>query len=175
MKYSINLLSKKELSIIDKLVYFSLSYLRYVIVITQLIVIGVFFFRFKIDQNIIDLREALDQKKEIIQVVMPLLSQAESIDKNTKELKIIVNQQEDFLSSLNYLLSVFPETITLKKLDINEKSINMLGSAVDPNQLRSFYAILKKEGKFKSVNLSNIKKNQLGYSFAINLIKSDKK
>ncbi|MDO8741626.1 MAG: hypothetical protein Q7J11_00595, partial [Candidatus Roizmanbacteria bacterium] len=61
MKYKINLLEKKETSLLDKLTFFGLNYLRYIIVITQLVVIGVFFYRFQIDQSIIDLKEGVNQ------------------------------------------------------------------------------------------------------------------
>ena len=70
MRYKINLLEKKELNLLDKLTFFCLNYLRYIIVITQLVVIGVFFYRFQIDQRIIDLKEGVEQKKEIVQIVL---------------------------------------------------------------------------------------------------------
>lgn len=83
MKYRINLLPQKETPLTEKIVYFALNYLRYIIVITQLVVIAVFFYRFQIDQKIIDLKESVDQKKEILQIVLPLLNQASNIDKKT--------------------------------------------------------------------------------------------
>ena len=73
MRYKINLLEKKDIGLLDKLTFFSLNYLRYIIVITQLVVIGVFFYRFQIDQKIIDLKEGVEQKKEIVKIVLPLL------------------------------------------------------------------------------------------------------
>jgi len=74
MRYNINLIEKKEVSLLDRLIFFCLNYLRYIIVITQLVVIGVFFYRFQIDQRIIDLKEGVDQKKEIVKIVLPLLN-----------------------------------------------------------------------------------------------------
>ena len=71
MRYKINLLEKKDIGLLDKLTFFGLNYLRYIIVVTQLIVIGVFFYRFQIDQRIIDLKEAVEQKREIVKIVLP--------------------------------------------------------------------------------------------------------
>jgi len=68
MRHRINLLEKKEQSLLDRLTFFGLNYLRYIIVITQLVVIGVFFYRFQIDQRIIDLKEGVEQKKEIVNI-----------------------------------------------------------------------------------------------------------
>ena len=66
MKYKINLLLPKEKNWLDKVIYFGLNYLRYILVITQTVIIMVFFYRFKIDQEIVDLKDAVKQKQEII-------------------------------------------------------------------------------------------------------------
>ncbi|QQR63494.1 hypothetical protein IPH70_03205 [Candidatus Roizmanbacteria bacterium] len=87
MTYKINLLSKQEMSLIDKTLYFFLNYLRYILVFTQIIVIGVLFYRFRIDQNIIDLKDSLDQKKEIVQAVKPLLDEAEKVNNQSIAIK----------------------------------------------------------------------------------------
>ena len=76
MKYQINLLQEKEKDISGKIIYFALHYLRYILVVTQIVVIAVFFYRFKIDQEVIDLRDELKQKQEIVQVSSPLLKRS---------------------------------------------------------------------------------------------------
>lgn len=168
MKYKINLLEKKESSILDKLVFFGLNYLRYIVVITQLVVIGVFFYRFQIDQSIIDLREGVDQKKEIIQVVSPLLSEAEKMDKKTSIIEDTINKQKNFDTMFNYFISVFPESITLTNMEIKGTgSIKIIGDAYDPKHLQAFYNFLKKDNKFKNVMFQNIKKGETGYNFTL--------
>ncbi len=171
MKNNINLLSAKEKPLTERLVYFSLNYLRYIIVITQLVVISVFFYRFQIDQQIIDLREAVQQKKEIIQVVSPLLSQAQIIDKQIKSAQKIVKEQEVFSQIIDYLTSLFPAALTLTKLEIEGETIKMTGLANDISQLQLFYNFLKKENKFTLVTLENIKKAESGYVFSLTLTK----
>lgn len=169
MKYKINLLTQKETSLIDRLTYFGLNYLRYIIVITQLVVIGVFFYRFQIDQRIIDLKEGVNQKKEIVQLVLPLLQEAIKIDKKTSEVEKIITKQKQLNSMMNYLLSLFPETITLTNLELKQDSIDLSGNAADPRHLQAFYALLKKDSKFTDVTLENIKKTEVGYSFSLTL------
>jgi len=85
MKYQINLLPKKEKDFVDRGIYFALHYLRYVLVLTQIVVIAVFFYRFQIDQEIIDLKDELTQKQEIVAVSAPLLSEAQVVDVKTKQ------------------------------------------------------------------------------------------
>ncbi len=169
MKYKINLLAEKEPSFAEKVMYFFLNYLRYIIVITQLVVIGVFFYRFRIDQSIIDLKESVDQKREIIQVVSPLLKQAELIDERTREIKQIIGSQKSLGLMINYLLSIFPQDITLNNLEIGGKSLKMTGKASDPKIIQTFYQVLKRDKKFTSIDLQNIKRGEDGYSLVLNL------
>src|SRR3990167_132722 len=106
MRYKINLLEKKDVGFLDKLIFFCLNYLRYIIVITQLVVIGVFFYRFQIDQRIIDLKEGVEQKKEIVKIVLPLLNEVAKIDKKTLIIDGIIVKQKDFSEMLNYFIAM---------------------------------------------------------------------
>lgn len=171
MKYSINLLSEKEIPLLDRVMYFFLNYLRYIIIITQLVVIGVFFYRFQIDQRIVDLKESVDQKKEIVQVVLPLLKEAELIDKRTFETKQIFDKQQQFSSMIQYFLSQFPLNISLINLEVTQDSLKATGSSFDARQLQAFYAVLKKDSKFTTIQLQNLQKTESGYSFVLNLNK----
>lgn len=155
----------------DRMMYFGLNYLRYIIVLTQLVVIGVFFYRFQIDQKIIELREAVDQKKEIIEIVLPLLQQASKIDKKTKEIEKILHEQNRFNAITSYFLSSFPKSITLTNFEMKKDSITIIGNATDIKEMQSFYALLKKEGKFSEVNLKNFKRTDTGYYFVLDLNK----
>ncbi len=167
MKYKINLLEKKETPLLDKLTYFGLNYLRYIIVITQLVVIGVFFYRFQIDQSIVDLREGVEQKKEIAQMVSPLLDEAAKIDKKTLIIEKTIVKQKNFVKMFGYFISSFPETITLTNMEIKGESMEVTGDANNPEHLQAFYLLLKKDKKFKAVTFQNIKKTESGYNFVL--------
>jgi Tfp pilus assembly protein PilN len=171
MKYKINLLEKKETSLLDKLTFFGLNYLRYIIVITQMVVIGVFFYRFQIDQSIIDLKEGVDQKKEIVQIVLPLLNEAAKIDKKTFIIEKTITKQKNFSTMLDYFIDSFPETITLTNMEIKNESIKISGDANNAKHLQAFYLLLKNDKKFKEVIFQNIKKTETGYNFVLFLDK----
>lgn len=169
MRYQINLLSKQEKSFLDKLIYFSLNYLRYVLVITQIVVIFVFFYKFKVDQEIIDLKEAVDQKKEIIEISRPLLKEAEAAEFKINEIKPILKNQTNLLNEFNYLLSIFPEPLFLTKFSIGEKEITLQGHSQDANVIKQFYLVMQKDHKFKNINLKTLKKTEMGYDFVLTL------
>lgn len=171
MKYKINLITKKETPLVEKLVYFALNYLRYIIVLTQLVVIGVFFFRFQVDQRIIDLKEAVEQKKEIVQIVLPLLNEASRIDKKTTQIETILNQQSSFESMAKYFLSIFPESMQLNNMEMLSDSMKVSGTASNPAHLQAFFQLMKQDKKFGDVTFQTIKKGDNGYDFVLNLSK----
>ncbi len=163
MKYKINLLPEKERDFLDKGIYFILHYLRYVLVITQIVVISVFFYRFKIDQEIIDLKDELKQKQEIVAVSDPLLKQAEIVDLKTKQIREVLVNQALFTESFSYFLDSFPLHLTIKRLDIRDGTFKFDVTTTDPETIRSYLARLKKDKRFKVVTLGSIKRNDMEF------------
>jgi Tfp pilus assembly protein PilN len=164
MKYKINLLPEKERDFLDKSIYFVLHYLRYVLVITQIVVISVFFYRFKIDQEIIDLKDELTQKQEIVAVSSPLLKQAEIVDLKTKQIKQILIDQAQFSESFTYFLDTFPLHLTIKRLEIRGDTYRFDAITTDPEIIRSYLAKLKQDKRFINVTLGSIKRNDADFS-----------
>lgn len=167
MKYHINLVSRKEMSVVDKTLYFFLNYVRYILVITQLIVIGVLFFRFKIDQSIIDLKDSIAQKKEIIKVFQPSFEEAARVDTQLRAIQTIVTDQSRQNESLDYLLSRFPRDVYLSRMDLDDATYTLTGITLNSQVLRNYYSLLLQDNRFKTVELSNIKRNEGGYTFTL--------
>ncbi len=169
MKYKINLLLRKEKNILDKTYIFLVNYLRYIIVITQLVVIGVFFYRLQVDQRIIDLKESVNQKKEIIEIVSPLLREAKYINKRSKEIETILKKQNKLEVKLDYLVKIFPDGAYLKNLILNDNQIEMDGLIENISYLQAFINKLKQEKIFKNIELKSVKKTEFGYNFFLSL------
>jgi len=170
MKYRLNLLSAKKKSLVDRSIYFTLYYLRYILVITQIVVIGVFFYRFQIDQEIVDLKEVVQQKQEIVFVSNPLVKEAQAIDSKVGVLDSLIKEQGKFTASLDYLFNRFPEKVKLDSLIINsDGSFNFNGQCTDVNIIRLFYMRLLKEAKFKNIELTTLEKKTNGFNFSIKL------
>lgn len=170
MKYKINLLPEKELDLLDKTIYFALHYLRYVLVITQIVVISVFFYRFKIDQEIIDLKDELQQKQEIVAVSDPLLKQAEIVDLKTKQIREILIDQATFSESFTYFLDTFPLLLTIRQLEIRDGTYKFDATTPDPETIRSYLERLKVDKRFKEIVLGSIKRD--GNEFFVPIVLS---
>jgi len=169
MKYKINLLLPKEENWLDKIIYFGLNYLRYILVITQTVIILVFFYRFKVDQEIVDLKDAVKQKQEIITVSKPLIEEAENLIRVLDNSQIIIDDQIHFQSLFSYFSKSFPRQITLNKLLVNQNGIDFDGVTNDIKIVHQYQKRMQEEGKFKKINLKQIKKIENGFLISFSL------
>lgn len=170
-QYRINLLQhkRKPIALIDKLIFFALHYLRYIIIITQIIVIGVFFYRFTIDQQVIDLKESVNQKQEIIHIALPIVQEAKAFEVKTTAIKKILDQQNQFSVHFDYIVSIIPESIIITTLNLTAQGITLAGNAPEINSIRALYERVKKDKKFKNVSLEEITKDESLFTFSINI------
>ncbi len=169
MKYKINLLPPPEQTFFDRVVFFAFNYVRYILVITQLVVLGVFTYRFTVDQELLDLKETLKQKQEIVKVSAPLINEAMAIEGKTQNVKQLLSNQTTFTDMINYYLSRFPEKITATQITVDDTNINLDGVTQDVAILQNFYLRLKSEKKFKDIQIDNLNKTESGYTFTLTL------
>ncbi len=155
-EFQINLLRQKDLNLTEKLVYFALHYLRYIIVITQISVITVFFYRFKIDQDIIDLKEKVTQKQEIMKITTPLVNQAVVLEGKLNHIHTILNTQNQFSDPLDYVLAKVPESVSLDEVDMSDKSIVLKAHTLQIGLVKSIYQNYLSSKKFKNVTITGI-------------------
>ena len=156
--YEINLLPKKKNKVADKLLYFILYYFRYIIVITQIVVIGVFFFRFKVDQQVIDSKESFKQKQQILTVTVPIVEEARAIEMKTNQVKEIIDDQELFLARVNFVLDSIPQNATLNSLSVRDSQINIQGQAADVFSIRSLHRRIALREGFESAVIASIER-----------------
>lgn len=164
-------MEKKEIDFSRKVLSFFLDYIRYILVITQLIVIGVFFYRFSIDQNIIDFKDSIRSRQEIIKETKPLVQEIEKTDFQLKEIKKIVSLQGAYEEMIEYAFSEFPASITLSKLSVENNAMSFDGFSQNARDLQSFYAKLKQGKRFETTQLENVKRVDNGYTFTMQLKK----
>jgi len=169
MKYLINLFPSPEKSRTDKIIYFAFHYLRYILVITQFVAICVFFFRFKVDQDIVDLQEKADQKQSIIVATKDLLSRMQEVDAKMKQVTMLLDKQESFQAEYNYISNKLPQEIRLSSFQLSGDDVVLQGVSELIDPVKTLYDDLQTEKRFKKIDLSNIEKSEEGFIFNLNL------
>jgi hypothetical protein len=169
MRYAINLFPEKDKDIIDKTMEFAFGYLRYILVITQFVVICVFFFRLNIDQQIVDLKDKLSQKQEILKSTKTLLTDVAKLEEKTAMVGKLIGEQTVFEGMMNYFLDGLPPDFSVTNISIDSSGIVLMGYSSNPASIQSYFSRLQFESRFTTIKLDNIQKTSDGFSFNFNL------
>lgn len=168
--YAINLLPKKQKKAADKLLYFVLHYFRYIIVITQIVVISVFFYRFREDQQIIDLKESFKQKQQILLITLPIIEEAEAIEQKAEKVEVLLSQQENLVKHMDYIIDVIPQDVSLTTIEINDGGMQVIGNSGSIISIRSLHKKIKQKEEYAQAHIVAIQENEDGsYGFGISV------
>lgn len=166
----INLLPKREEDFVDKALYFLLHYFRYVLIMTQIVVIAVFFLRFRLDQTVIDQEEEFASRQEIIKYGSPLIKEAQAIAFKQNAITKLLEDQNKTQEQLTYLFEAIPTEIHLTELIMDEKSLTIKGKTTVIQSVRLFVSKLKTDKQFKEVVIDDVTgAPAIGYEFSISI------
>ncbi len=169
MKYLINLFPEKEKNVSEKIIYFAFHYLRYILVITQFVAICVFFFRFKVDQEIVDLKDKLNQKQSIVSATSELVSRVQEIDAKMKQVQTVLDEQEVFQAKYSYTLSKISTEIRIENFVMGADAVDIDGSSTTVEPIKAMYDALQADQRYKVIDLSTIEKGEERFSFSLHL------
>ncbi len=167
-KYSINLIPKQKKSVVDKLMFFLLHYFRYIIVLTQIVVISVFFARFSLDQEIVDLKESFADKQAILEITKPMIEEAEAYVVKQENVRSVLGAQSAFTQDFTYVLSIIPQDISLTNLQKSKDSIQIRGKSNSILSVKRLFIKLVKDDRFSNVKVVElVGSSDIGYKFAL--------
>lgn len=155
---NINLVVRDELeeSFSGQILSWALTYGRYIIIITQIIVLSVFFLRFKLDRDNTDLKEAVSQKQALVESISDLENDIRRTQGRLTNIKQITSQQSAMPKVLRFLQDYSPQSIVYSTLTISSEKISFGATA---ENLRSFNFLLRqlqRDKKFSEVTLEDI-------------------
>jgi Tfp pilus assembly protein PilN len=139
-------------------------------VITQFVVICVFFYRFKVDQEIVDLKDGLVQKKQIVEATDTMLKEISYLESKTTNIKDILTKQDSFYTAFNYFTQSIPSDIVITSIVVVLDTIECEGLSVNPASIQNFQQQLVNEKRFENVELYNVRKTDTGFIFGLKLI-----
>lgn len=168
--YDINLLPKEKNKLTDKILHFLLYYFRYIIVITQIVVIAVFFFRLREDQKVINLKQAYVQNQQILSAMAPIVAEAESLDGKIKTVEEKLTTQDEYVKQLDAVIKNVPVDLIVDSITVNEGVISITGYSETSLSIRSLRKRLSLEEGFNDVVINAIDRIFLNrYTFTMTI------
>ncbi len=169
----INLLPQNEFEVSAKgrILRWALSTFRYIVIITELVVMGAFLSRFWLDAQNSDLNESIKQKIGII-------SGYQDIEKEfnlaQKRLKIFseISKQSPKSEMVKTVTSLLPPDVSLVSISSDAGSSQIRGISASEQGIAQFITNLEAQKQFGEIELSQLgsdKENQSSISFTLEM------
>ena len=153
---SINLVTNKQIPFFDKFMSWALTVGRLIVVITELVAIIAFVYRFSLDEKLIDLHSAIKQKQTLIS----LLKKDENKYRNLQDRIAIAETFSEKGAKTNKIIrdiiDLVPLGVKINDLTLNQDRVNININITSISQLTDFINPLKNYPKIKSISIDNI-------------------
>lgn len=159
-KSQINLLprSEFELSFWGRFLKWGLTTGRYIIIVTELVVIIAFLSRFKLDRDLIDLSETIEGQKSILEA-------STSIENRFIQTQSRLNKAGNILANQPHPSGIFTDLLSQTvegiyfnnlNLDTDKSTIQIQAEAVSESAFGEFVRTLKASRKWQGISLLGV-------------------
>lgn len=152
---AINLLKKKERNFFDEFIKWSLTVGRLIIILTEVIALSAFLYRFSLDRKLIDLHDQIKQK----QIILDLFKDSEE---NYRKIQNKLEKSKELAKEAERLNKIYDDISNFSSdLDVSNFSITKDGLKIDATTQRisflvDFIKTLRQHEEIKSVSLDRI-------------------
>jgi len=170
---SINLLSKEkfERTKIGRMVIWTTTIGRYLVIGTELIVIAAFLSRFYLDRVLTDLNEELNQKQSVIESFSDLENRVETTQQRINLVKKLLAGQMNINQQLTKIGQSTPKSVAFENLSFDSEQVQIDGTALSKQAAASFLSALKTNQNFTNLNVNKLssKSNQADVEFSLSI------
>ncbi|TSC54422.1 MAG: Uncharacterized protein LiPW31_121 [Microgenomates group bacterium LiPW_31] len=143
---------------------------RYIVIITELIVILAFLSRFKLDRDLTDFNEKVKQQQAIINASAQFEKEFRFLQKRLSTIEGLRKTQLETDQILTELGDITPVDVYLDNFAVAEKQISLSAKALSEAGLATFLNNLKASPKFTKLTISNVSSGMeegVGISFKL--------
>lgn len=138
---------------LGKFLKWALSYGRYIVVCTELVVILAFLSRFKLDRDLTDIHEEIGQKQAIIEATYDLESGFKNFQNRLQKIKTLAADESSPNEILETLSRNIPTDVYLIDISVAQDKINLAAVSKSEVGFGVFINNLSQTKKFTNINL----------------------
>lgn len=172
---SINLAKGKEKSFFEKFINWALTFGRFVVIITELIALSAFLYRFSLDRQLIDLNDKIMQK----QTVIKFSKVNEDTYRNLQQRLLLASQFNEqgvkFSSVLSDVVHFAPGDFIFTTISLSSENLRIEATTTSVQSLSNFVKSLKEYPRIASVSLDKIENKTQSATIVVGLSATIKK
>lgn len=174
----INLLPHKKPTLPEKFFSWMLTFGRFIIIGTELVVLIAFLSRFKFDRDLIDLHDKIQKEEVIVKSLSTVEQKSRSLQARLSEISKIDNEAKNSMEIIQQLPNLVPDIVFLDTFTLDEKSLRISARALTGSGLSLFVKRLRDSPFFSDVTLEQITRDetiggQIKFSIVANLSYAD--
>lgn len=129
---------------------------RYIVIFTELIVILAFLSRFKLDRDLTDLYEQINNKQQIIQSYADFESDFRFLQKQLSTIQGLRKEQLQTKQLMEEIATLTPIDVYFSDLTISGNKASFTANALSEAGLATFINNLKRSGHFSNLEIGNL-------------------
>ncbi len=156
----INLLEQNafETSFVSKLIRWALTYGRYIIISTEIVVLLAFIYRFKLDRQITDLNQLIEQKSKIVANNLDFEEQFRNLQTRVEHIDTLTTNIDVSYKLIEHLEEITPKGVHFSSLTISSQSVLIDATAKTTSDLALFLTSLKSSPYLSQINVTTLNK-----------------
>ncbi|MBI3955663.1 PilN domain-containing protein [Candidatus Gottesmanbacteria bacterium] len=158
---AINLLGQEDLKHTPqgRIISWALTYGRYIMIGTEIVVLLAFISRFSLDRKLTDLKEEISQKQAILEANVDLERDIRLLQDELVKIKQTTSGQSVPLGTLTLLQAILPADVYVETLDIATDRLSVAAVAASTYGFSQFLTNLQAAKQFSRIDIGDIKKN----------------
>lgn len=166
---SINLVKGQDKGFFDKFINWALTVGRLVVILTELVALSAFLYRFSLDRRLIDLHDQVSQKQSIVK----LLKQKEGTYRNIQGRLALASTLSKTGQEKNQIfsdiLSLAPPDFIFNNIMVSQDTVKIDASVKSVSSLANFIRDIRNYKETGSVSLDKIENKTAGTAIAVSL------
>ena len=153
-KKGINLIpQKKKVVDLQEFLNWSVNVGRWIVVLTEFVVICAFLSRFYFDTKLANLFDELNEKKAIVNSAVAFEEDFRSLQNKLKIIKELYAASEQYSTIIRKIIQKVPSEVTFKRFSIEKNKITIEGSAYSERAVSLFVRSLVSDPDFQNIAL----------------------
>lgn len=157
-KKSINLLPKDafESSGVGIVLSWALAFGKWAVIVTQLIVMGAFLWRFALDRQLTNLRKSIEQEKAVIESYSQVESEFAITQQRVNFAKTSMAKQDTYREGIETLQALTPADVWYERIIVAPENITFSAYSSSLGGFGRFLAAIQRRPEFEAVTVASI-------------------
>ncbi len=153
---SINLLKNKEIGFFDKFINWVLTIGRLVVIVTELVALSAFLYRFSLDRRLIDLRGNIKQEQTVVRFLSTNEDKYRNLQERLGLISDFSNLNKDKVKLFGDIIGFTTKGVTFNNFTLYRDRISIVADTQSTASLTSFVNALKTYPSVDTISIDKI-------------------